>query len=71
MNKKLKITPDAPKNESGLAQMITMGKSIPHDTTAKQVLPVAITGSFIISLVIGHKYSSGTPLSVKEKCACA
>ena len=26
--KNLKITPDAPKNESGLAQMIKMGKSI-------------------------------------------
>ena len=26
--KKMKITPDAPKNESGLTQMIKMGKSI-------------------------------------------
>ena len=28
MKKKLKITPDAPKNECGLVQMITMRKSI-------------------------------------------
>ena len=31
MESKFKINPDAPKNESGLTQMITMGKSIHHE----------------------------------------
>jgi len=34
------------------------------NTFSGRGLPEHITGSFIISLVIGHKYSSGTPESV-------
>ena len=32
-----------------------------------QRLPAAITGSLMISLVIGHKYSSGMPFSVSRE----
>ena len=37
----MKITPDFPKNESVLIQMIWMGKSIHHKWGNERVLPVS------------------------------
>ena len=44
-----------------------MGPKESNQTNKIIDLPITITGSFIISLVMGHKYSSGTPASGKIK----
>ena len=38
MRQKIKITPDAPKNESGLSQMVTMRESIRHIWVSVKVI---------------------------------
>ena len=41
----MRTTSDAPKNESGLIQMIRMGKSIRHKWVNEQLLPEYYTTS--------------------------